>query len=106
MKKTYKYICGQYPIPMIMMYEKPNQNVYNENYEFSFGTWDEKNNCIWTIDAYLIYDENKIISYKYNQFSNLVWLLKKVNKPFLIEIYDEVAQNEINEYLSDVLIEI
>ncbi|WP_027123718.1 hypothetical protein [Mycoplasmoides pirum] len=110
MSKLFKYqytAKGNQPTPMIAMYIEPNLDVYNEpDYTTSYGEWNDTNNCVWTIGAYLIYDENQVIAYKFTEFSNLTWLLRYINKKLIIFV-DEKTKKIIDKYNLDefVLIE-
>lgn len=96
----FRYVPGLYPVPMIMMWKEANQEVFNEIYKYQFGEWEDQNQCIWTLGAYLIYDEEKIISYRFDDFSNLTWLLRSISKPLVIEI-DKRIEKEILKHYSN-----
>lgn len=101
----FKYVPGSYPLPMIMVNVKPNEQVYNEQYKTSFGKWNKEGTSFWTIGSYMIVKDKEISSYKYNEFANLVWLLRTLNKEVSIYI-DERECEVIQSYYPNEFIEI
>lgn len=75
------------PLPMIMINNTSDINVYNEEYENEFGKWIVDGNHYFTIGSYIIEKNGEIISYKYNDFSHLVWLLRYMNKRTFIYVF-------------------
>lgn len=96
-KIRYKYVIGLRPIPMLMMNSKPNESVFNEDYKNSYGEWTNSNNTLWTIGAYIIYNDKEVISYRFNDLANLVWLLRKINKELIIYLNEEHKKTIDNE---------
>ena len=103
--KTIKleYTPGNRPAPMIMVQNQINPDVFNEKYENEFGKWNNDKSTIhfWSINAYIIIENNKIISYRYNEIINLIWILRIVNKKLIIEIADNIFKNEISKNFED-----
>ena len=86
-----------------MVQNQINQNVYNEKYENEFGKWnnDKSTTHFWSINVYIIIKNNEIISCRYNEVVNLIWLLRIINKKLNIEITESIFKNEINKNFED-----
>ncbi len=89
-----KYIPGNYPTPMIIMNESKDKKIFEDSYEIKYGDWTERYKHIWTLDAYIIYDQEKIIAYRFNQVSNFFWLLRKLNMSLSFQINNEIDLHE------------
>ncbi len=102
---TYKHIKGQYPIPMIMVWYDPNKDVFDEKYNYSYGEWTNKYKTIWFVNAYLIYDEKtgKVVAYKYNEFANIVWLLRMINIDLEINLDNSIKHSIEKYYLNEFI---
>lgn len=94
---TFCYIPGIYPTPMLMYYQKQNQEVFdNEEYNYSFGQYSKEHNHIWNIGAYIIYnDKNEIISYRIRSSEYFLWLLRVINKELIMKLDEKfVKENQ------------
>lgn len=96
----FQYKPGIYPLPMIMINNKSDINFYNEDYENEYGKWITDGNHYFTIGSYIIEKNGEIISYKYNDFSHLVWLLRYINKQITIFVLEK-EEKTINEYYQE-----
>ncbi len=99
-KKTIlcKYLEGNYPIPMLITWNKPNvdimkqisnidanelQNEINNNLEKGFL-------FIANPDAYIWYDNNKkIIDLQYNRLENIIWLIHIIKPTNSFLLHDD-----------------
>ncbi|MGL5205118.1 MAG: hypothetical protein ACRC63_02615 [Metamycoplasmataceae bacterium] len=98
-----KYLPGMRPTPLLMYQNTPNENVFNE-YGKSFikGDYINKENHIWNIGAYIIYNNNlEILSYRIANPYNFIWLLRVINKEILVEFNDDFVK-ENQKFLEEV----
>lgn len=100
----FKYIPGTRPTPMLMYYNEPNIGVFNveENVVFKSGNYTNKENHIWNIGAYIIYNNKlEILSYRISNPHNFIWLLRIINKEITIDFNDDFVQ-ENKKFLDEI----
>ena len=97
---TLTYIPGMRPTPLLMYETYPNNKVYDqmvldmiEVYKTNMNAriFNYSKTHMWNIGAYLSYDEdtNEIILFAFSDFSNMIYLLRQINKPLKITISKE-----------------
>lgn len=103
MKRNYFYIPGKNILPMLAIYNQKNKNVFDEEYKYSYGEWKEENcKYLWNMNAFIIFNDNEIISYKFNEIEYLIWLLRYLNKKIkIVFINKEIEENILKNYFEE-----
>lgn len=104
-QNKYRYKTGIRPLPMLAIYEEINKNAFSETFKNEFGNWKESGNHVWTTGAYFIFLNNEVISYKFDEIANLIWLLRYKNIDLVIYL-DQKWNEVIQKYYKDELISI
>lgn len=93
-----KYIPGIRPTPMLMYYNEPNIECFNEfknEHDFNNNAEFSQNfKHYWNMNAYLIFDEstNIVKTMVFSVFIYVVYLLRVINKELVVEINDDIYQ--------------
>ncbi|MGL6124913.1 MAG: hypothetical protein ACRC1F_00275 [Metamycoplasmataceae bacterium] len=95
-----KYVPGMRPTPMLMYQNTPNFDSFNEDENrYKKGNYTPKENHMWNMGSYLIYNENlEIISYRIANPYNFLWLLRVINKEITVE-FDDIFIKENEKFL-------
>lgn len=106
------YVPGDRPVPLLMIYNEPNMKVYESTildmirvYRSNMNSriFNQKNNHYWNMGAYISHNEttNEIELCAFGNFSNLVFLLRSLNKPvyfYLSKINYELIKDEFDKF--------
>ncbi len=96
----FRYVPGNYPVPMLAIEVKANADVFNsmiQEPDFIFKSEDQftpKYKHAFNMNAYIIYDENecKVIAIRTTSFPHLVYLFRSLGKPFEFELEEQEYQ--------------
>ncbi len=110
----FKYIPGERPTPMLAYNTEPNLNAFNECVRDMDGVYsvlpkyDRKHKHYWNMNAYLIIDEekNEIIACAFIEFMYVIYLLRVINKEFILEFGQDIYDDNIDDFeaLADELV--
>ena len=93
---NYTYIPAERPTPMLGYETSANENLFakKEDVKFEFGKFNPNYQHIWNIGAYLIYDLDKkeVIAYQFSELSYLIWLLRIINQPLMIQFSETITR--------------
>lgn len=93
MKKIKFTFNEKMPMPMIAIYQEPNTEVFESI--ASEKEFLENFNHIWSMGSYIIYDDSEIKTFLFEEFINLIYLLRFMRKNWILELSDkEFEQNQ------------
>lgn len=104
-----RYLPGDYPVPMLAVEYKPNEEVYQaflKDEEFLFRSEDlftKSYNHIFNMNAYIIYDEQELLikCYRMTSFPHFVYLLRTLGKALEFNITSDqyaLIKQELENY--------
>lgn len=99
------YVPGVRPVPLLMVNDTPENKVYEETvlemikkYKSNIGAklFNESNKHLWNMGSYISYNEltNEIDLLAFSEFSNLIYLLRYVNK----ELFYYISKNNFKNF--------
>lgn len=111
------YSPGLRPTPLLMVYDTPNQEQYDrtllemiDEYKTNMtaGIFNYSKKHLWNMGAYISYDEitNEIELFAFNNFSNLLYLLRYINKPLTKIISNEsylILKSSLDELEGEII---
>lgn len=97
-----KYILGNRPTPMLMVYNEPNEQVYNANLKRMIDTYkilintksfNSSNKHYWNVGSYISFNEqtNEADLIAFEHFDTFIFLLRSINKPLYFFVKKEAA---------------
>ena len=97
-----KYIPGNRPTPMLMVYNEPNEQVYNANLKRMIDTYkilintksfNSSNKHYWNVGSYISFNEqtNEADLIAFEHFDTFIFLLRTINKPLYFFVKKEAA---------------
>lgn len=97
-----KYIPGNRPTPMLMVYNEPNEQVYNANLKRMIDTYkilinnksfNSSNKHYWNVGSYISFNEqtNEADLIAFEHFDTFIFLLRAINKPLYFFVKKETA---------------
>lgn len=97
-----KYIPGNRPTPMLMVYNEPNEQVYNTNIKRMIDTYkilinnksfNSSNKHYWNVGSYISFNEqtNEADLIAFEHFDTFIFLLRSINKPLYFFVKKEAA---------------
>lgn len=97
-----KYIPGNRPTPMLMVYNEPNEQVYNTNIKRMIDTYkilinnksfNSSNKHYWNVGSYISFNEqtNEADLIAFEHFDTFIFLLRAINKPLYFFVKKEAA---------------
>ncbi|KFB07498.1 sugar phosphate isomerase family [Malacoplasma iowae] len=97
-----KYIPGNRPTPMLMLYNEPNEQVYSANVKRMIDTYkilinnksfNSSNKHFWNIGSYVSFNEqtNEVDLIAFEHFDTLIFLLRAINRPLYFFVKKETA---------------
>lgn len=97
-----KYIPGNRPTPMLMVYNEPNEQVYNANLKRMIDTYkilintksfNSSNKHYWNVGSYISFNEqtNEADLIAFEHFDTFIFLLRSINKPLYFFVKKEAA---------------
>lgn len=113
------YVPGMRPVPLLMVNDNPDNKVYEDivlemikKHKSNIGAklFNNSNKHLWNMGSYISYNEltNEIDLLAFSEFSNLIYILRYVNKELFCYISKtnfEVFQKEMQGFESEFLIQ-
>ncbi|MEG1821203.1 MAG: hypothetical protein RR201_03080 [Malacoplasma sp.] len=110
----FKYIPGLRPLVRMAIYNTLNKEVFhstcldmNERFNININQDIDLNHAhIWSGGAYLVYEENtlEIINIVFSDFSNIIFLLRYVNKELWCNLSEDIYkifESEKSKFLNE-----